>query len=72
MKRTRISKSEIKLRPWTPEQHRRYIETLGPHLPAILKSLGYFLALPIIALGYLVHGANATPWIVKLLTGLHY
>gem|GEM_PF-2373920 len=62
---------KTKHRTWTPEQHRRYIETLGQHLPAILKSLGYFLALPIFAFGYAIHGSEATAWIAKLITWMH-
>lgn len=29
---------KAKPRYWTPEQHRRYLETLGTYLPAIISS----------------------------------
>jgi hypothetical protein len=71
MKRPRISKSETKRRPWTPEQHRRYIETLGPHLPAILKSLGFLVLAIGAAVGIISNNTDASAWAAKLLTWLH-
>ena len=55
---------------WTPEQHRRYIETLGPHLPAILRSLSYLVLATGAAVGLITNNAEATAWVTKLLTWL--
>jgi hypothetical protein len=61
---------KAKHRPWTPEQHRRYMETLGPHLPAILRSLSYLVLATGTAIGVIANNAEATAWVTKLLTWL--
>jgi hypothetical protein len=61
---------KTKHRHWTPEQHRRYMETLGPHLPAILKSLGFLVLATGAAIGLVSNNAEATSWATKLLTWL--
>jgi hypothetical protein len=61
---------KAKHRPWTPEQHRRYIETLGPHLPAILKSLGTLVLAIGTAISLTINNAEDASWATKLLTWL--
>jgi hypothetical protein len=61
---------KTKPRPWTPEQHRRYMETLGPHLPAILRSLGFLVLAAGAAIGLIANNAEASAWVTKLLTWL--
>jgi hypothetical protein len=61
---------KAKHRPWTPEQHRRYMETLGPHFPAILKSLGFLVLAIGAAISLIANNAAAASWATKLLTWL--
>jgi hypothetical protein len=61
---------KTKRRPWTPEQHRRYIETLGPHLPGILRSLSYLILATAAAIGLIANNSVASAWITNLITRL--
>ncbi len=46
------------------------METLGPHLPAILKSLGFFVLATGAAIGLIVNKADTFTWVTKLLPWL--
>lgn len=53
---------KAKHRPWTPAQHRRYIETQGPHLPAILKFLGFLVLAIGAAISLTTNNAEDASW----------
>jgi hypothetical protein len=61
---------KAKHRPWTPEQHLRYMETLGPHLPAILKSLGFLVLAIGAAISLVANNAEASSCATKLMIWL--
>jgi hypothetical protein len=46
------------------------METLGPHLPAILRSLGFLVLAAGAAIGLIANNAEASAWVTKLLTWL--